>query len=216
MFCFNTLPLRTMVFATKTLKFSAALSLVVVAIVTNAAASTIVFNNIPAAPQYYQNAGNTLGTFGNTYNITATTFTPTASGLLDELTLGLTYLSGANSVTLRLSPDTAGLPGSPIWQTAVPPAPGFGSLLSVTGIGGPLLNAGQTYWLEGVAPLTPPTLHSWWTNNQGDAGPVIASGNYVANTQRFSLRVGVVTVPEPATCVLLIGACCGVAVIRRR
>ena len=201
-----------------TIKLSFLATVLVFALHTGslANAATVVFNNIPAAPAYYQNAGNWLGTLGNQYGITATTFTPSASGQLDELTLGLTYTSGVNSVTLQLSPDTGGLPGAPIWQTSVPPAPGFGSLLSVTGIGGPTLNSGQTYWLEGVAPVTPATLHGWWTNNQGDAGPVIGSGNYVANTQRFSLRVGVLVVPEPAACLLLVCGSLGLAPSHRR
>jgi hypothetical protein len=176
-------------------------------------AATVVFNNIPASPAYYTNAGSTLG--GSQSAISATTFTPSSSGQLDELTLGLTYLQGTNSVTLRLSPDTGGLPGIPIWQTSVPPAPGFGSLLSLTGIGGPTLNASQTYWLEGVVPNSA-TLHGWWTNNQGDAGPVIGNGLYVANTQRFSLRVGILAVPEPATLMLLACGSIGLALIGRR
>jgi hypothetical protein len=179
-------------------------------------AATIVFDNISPSSPYYQNAGNTLGTAGNQYSITATTFTPSASGQLDELTLGLTYLSGANSVTLRLSPDTGGLPGAPIWQTTMPPAPAFGSLLSVTGIGGPTLNASQMYWLEGVAPVSPPTLHGWWTNNQGDAGPIIATGTYYPNQQRFSLRVDVISIPEPTTFLLLMCGAIGLVLARRR
>ncbi len=181
-----------------------------------APAATVVFNNLSATTPYYQNAGNWLGTLANQYEITATTFTPSASGQLDELTLGLIYQSGANSVTLRLSPDSGGLPSAAIWQTSVPPAPAYGSLLSLTSIGGPTLNAGQLYWLEGIAPVTPATLHGWYTNNQGDMGPVIASGNYYANIQRFSLRVGVITVPEPATCSLTTVSVFGVAMIRRR
>jgi hypothetical protein len=176
-------------------------------------AATVVFSNIPASPAYYSNAGNTLG--GSQNAITATTFTPSSSGQLDELTLGLTYLQGTNSVTLRLSPDTGGLPGTPIWQTSVPPAPAFGSLISVTGIGGPTLNASQTYWLEGVAPNSA-TVHGWWTNNQGDAGPIIGNGLYVANTQRLSLRVGVVSVPEPVSCALIVSGALGLTFVRRR
>lgn len=179
-------------------------------------AATVVFNNLSATTPYYQNAGNWLGTLGNQYAITATTFTPSASGQLDELALGLIYQSGANSVTLRLSPDSGGLPSAAIWQTSVPPAPGYGSLLSLTSIGGPTLNAGQQYWLEGIAPVTPATLHGWYTNNQGDIGPVIGSNNYYANTQRFSLRVGVITVPEPAACLLTVAGVVGLSMIRRR
>lgn len=181
-----------------------------------APAATVVFNNLSATTPYYQNAGNWLGTLANQYEITATTFTPSSAGQLDELTLGLIYQSGANSVTLRLSPDSGGLPSAAIWQASVPPAPGYGSLLNLTGIGGPTLNAGQLYWLEGIAPVTPATLHGWYTNNQGDKGPVIASGNYYANIDRFSLRVGVVTVPEPTACFLTSVGVIGMAMIRRR
>lgn len=199
------------------IKFAAAITLALAlqyAAPTNAA--TVVFNNIPNSPAYYQNAGNWLGGFQSQYAITATTFTPNASGQLDELLLGMTYLSGTNSVTLRLSPDVGGLPSAPIWQTAVPPAPAFGQLLSVTGIAGPMLNANQLYWLEGVAPVTPQTMHSWWTNNQGDSGPVIPSGNPVVTTQRFSLRVSVAAVPEPAACFLLASGFFGIGIFVRR
>lgn len=191
-----------------------AITAIAIGVAASASASTVVFNNIPASTPYYQNAGNWLGTLLNQYEITATTFTPSASGLLDELTLGLIYQSGANSVTLRLSPDSGGLPSAPIWQTTVPPAPAFGSLLSLTGIGGPMLNAGQQYWLEGVAPVSPATLHGWYTNNQGDSGPVIGSGNYYPNVKRFSLRVGVL-VPEPSTCLLCVSVCFLCATTRR-
>ena len=184
---------------------------------TTVNAATVVFDNIAASTPYYNPYGNWLGTLGNQYAITATTFTPSVSGQLDELTLGLFYQTGVNSVTLRLSPDTAGLPGAPIWQTSVPPAAGYGSLLNVTGISGPALNAGQLYWVEGVAPVTPATLHGWYTNNQGDSGPIIASGNYVTNAQRFSLRVAVAsTVPEPVSCVLMVGGAVGLTFVRGR
>ncbi len=201
-----------------TSKLSLLATMLVIAIAGGPAANanTIVFDNLSPTTPYYNNFGNWLGTFVNQYEITATTFVPSASGPLDELDLGLFYLNGANSVTLRLSPDAGGLPSAPIWQTTVPPAPGYGSLLSVTGIGGPTINAGQTYWLEGVAPVTPTTEHAWYVNNQGDIGPVIASGNYVASTDRFSLRVGVLTVPEPAACMLLLGGLLGICLTRRR
>jgi len=180
-------------------------------------ASTTVFNNIAPTTPYYSNFGAWLGTFGQQYAVTATSFTPSASGQLDELALGLFYQTGQNSVTLRLSPDTLGLPGAPIWQTTVAPAPGYGFLLNVTGINGPMLNAGQQYWLEGVAPITPATLHGWYTNNQGDVGSIIAAGNFIPTTQRYSLRVGVLAaVPEPTSCFLLMCGLFGFALTRGR
>jgi hypothetical protein len=95
-------------------------------------ASTIVFNNISPTTPYYSNFGSWLGTFGQQYAVTATSFTPSASGQLDELTLGLFYQTGQNSVTLRLSPDTLGLPGAPIWQSTVTPAAGYGLFCSTS------------------------------------------------------------------------------------
>src|SRR6185436_9150638 len=66
-------------------------------------AATVVFNNIAASPPYYQNGGGIIGTLGSQSYITGTSFTPNATGQLDELTLGLFYGQGTNSVTLRLS-----------------------------------------------------------------------------------------------------------------
>jgi hypothetical protein len=215
--CTSQTTINTMKLMTIKLSFLATMLVLALQGGSSTNAATIVFDNIAPSTPYYNPYGNWLGTFVNQYEITATTFVPSASGPLDTLDLGLFYLNGANSVTLRLSQDSGGLPGAPIWTTSVPPAPGYGFLLSVTGIGGPTINAGQTYWLEGVAPVTPTTEHAWYVNNQGDVGPVIASGNYVANTDRFSLRVGVLSsVPEPVSCVLILSGTLGLALFRRR
>jgi hypothetical protein len=161
-----------------------------------------VFNNIAAAPPYYMNGGGLIGTAGNQTFITGTSFTPNATGQLDELTLGLFYVQGTNSVTLRLSPDVGGMPGAPIWQSSGTPAPGYLSLMTMTGIAGPTINSGQQYWIEALA-STPATLHAWDQNNQGDVGSIIATNTFYTNQVRYALRVGVVTVPEPAACALL-------------
>lgn len=177
--------------------------LAILATAASTGASTIVYDNIaPSAPLYHP-YGSWTGTHGNQYSISATSFLPSATGTLDLLDLGLTQGLGQNSVTLRLSPDVAGAPSLPIWQTSVPPAPGYGSLLNISNIGGPLLTAGQQYWLEALAPVTPATLHNWWMNNQGDIGPIISAGTPRTNLERFALRVGVLAVPEPSACAIL-------------
>jgi PEP-CTERM motif-containing protein len=170
-------------------------------------ASTIVFDNLAPSPQYYFNFGNWSGSLTpNTYGITAMNFTPSAGGTLDELDLGYTDQKIVNTVnaTLRLSPEIGGMPSAPIWTGSVLPTGTFGQLTTLTGIGGPTLVAGQTYWLEAFPPNDGITLHGWYTNNQGDLGSIIGSGNYIANTSRFALRVGVNTVPEPSTLALAI------------
>jgi hypothetical protein len=88
-------------------------------------------------------------------------------------------------------------------------------LISLTGIGGPTINASQTYWLEGVAPNSS-TVHGWFANNQGQFGPMIGSNAYLANAQLPSLRVGVIVVPEPAAGLLVICGLLGLGQLRRR
>src|SRR3954451_1309228 len=113
-------------------------------------AATVVFDNIAASPPYYLNGGGIIGTVGTQSFITGTSFTPNATGQLDELTLGLFYVQGANSVTLRLSPDVGGLPSAPIWQGSGTPPAAYLQLMTMTGIAGPTINSGQQYWIEAL------------------------------------------------------------------
>jgi hypothetical protein len=185
---------------------------------TVAVGNTIVFNNLAPTTPYYNNFGNSTGTAVGGYSTSATSFTPSASGPLDEVTLGMFNILGSTSVTLELSPDVAGLPSVPIWTNTTTAPLSYGSLLSVTGIGGPTLNGGQQYWVEAIAPVTPTALDAWYTNNQGDVGPIIANGNYVANTDRLALRVGVLAAktPEPCSCLLMLSGVLGLTISRRR
>ena len=181
----------------------------------SADAATVVFDNIAASPPYYLNGGGIIGTVGSQSFITGTSFTPNATGQLDELTLGLFYVQGTNSVTLRLSPDVGGMPSAPIWQGSGTPAPVYLQLMTMTGIAGPTINSGQQYWIEALA-TTPATLHAWDQNNQGDIGSIISGNAFYTNQLRYALRVGIVSVPEPATCMLLVCGSLGFALSHRR
>jgi hypothetical protein len=180
-----------------------------------ATATTIVFDNLAASPPYYLNGGGIIGVAGNQTFITGTSFTPNATGQLDELTLGLYYGQGTNSVTLRLSPDVGGMPSTPIWQGSGPPAPAYLQLMTMTGIAGPTINSGQQYWIEALE-TTPGTLHFWNQNNQGDVGSIISGNVLYTNQQRYALRVGIAMVPEPGACLLLVGGCVGIGVLTKR
>jgi len=177
--------------------------------------ATVVFNNLAASPPYYQNGGGIIGTIGTQSFITGTSFTPNATGQLDELTLGLFYVQGTNSVTLRLSPDVGGAPSAPIWQGSGTPAPAYLQLMSMTGIAGPTINSGQQYWIEALQ-STSGTLHAWDQNNQGDVGSIISGNVLYTNQLRYALRVGIATVHEPAECTLLLSGAIGLVFARRR
>ena len=178
-------------------------------------AATVVFNNLAASPPYYQNGGGIIGTIGTQSFITGTSFTPNSTGQLDELTLGLFYVQGTNSVTLRLSPDVGGAPSAPIWQGSGTPAPAYLQLMTMTGIAGPTISSGQQYWIEALQ-STPGTLHTWDQNNQGDTGSIISGNALITNQLRYALRVGIVSVPEPAACVLVFGGVAGLVFGCRR
>src|SRR6476620_4436927 len=100
------------------LTFLAAALVLVLQCALSADAAAVVFNNLAASPPYYQNGGGIIGTLGTQSFITGTSFTPNATGQLDELTLGLFYVQGTNSVTLRLSPDVGGAPSAPFGKAA--------------------------------------------------------------------------------------------------
>ena len=195
--------------------FVAAVLVVVLHGASPASAATVVFNNIAASPPYYLNGGGIIGTVGTQSFITGTSFTPNATGQLDELTLGLFYIQGTNSVTLRLSPDVGGAPSAPIWQGSGTPAPAYLQLMTMTGIAGPTINSGQQYWIEALQ-STPGTLHAWDQNNQGDIGSIISGNVLYTNQLRYALRVGVVSVPEPAACALLLSGSIAVVFARWR
>ena len=178
-------------------------------------AATVVFDNIAPSPPYYLNGGGIIGTLGSQSWITGTSFTPNATGQLDELTLGLFYVQGTNSVTQRLSPDVGGAPSAPIWQGSGTPAPAYLQLMTMTGIAGPTINSGQQYWIEALQ-TTSGTLHAWDQNNQGDVGSIISGNVLYTNQLRYALRVGVVSVPEPAACALLLSGSIAMVFARRR
>ncbi len=177
--------------------------------------AAIVYDNFAPTPIPYSNTGWSTGNFLPTlYGVSATTFVPTGSGPLDELHLGLTNqkLIGSNNNLLTLYNDLGGVPGIALWSGNVTVSGVFGSVASLTGINGPSINSGQTYWLSAAPPVDQVTLHGWYFNTQGDFGPTLNFGTPTPNGRRFALQVGVKAVPEPATWLMGLAA---VAIIAR-
>lgn len=182
-----------------------------------AGASVVVFDNLDPSPSPYPyaNAGWWFGSFANSYNTVGSTFTPSASGQLDELWAGMFQIapSGSSTVTLSLYPDVGGAPSGTPWQTVGTLPGAFGQVLHLTGLAGPMLTMGQTYWLFASVPNDGVSMGGWYQNNQGDLGAIFNGSGYYTNTDRAALRVGVAQAPAPGTLALL---CAAGTVYRRR
>ena len=90
----------------------------------------------------------------------ANRFTVSATGALSDLTLGMSYSVGTNAVTLALLSDAGGTVGSALWSRTYTDILGSYNT-SITGIGGPELTAGTSYWLMASA-LDTSSRHSWY------------------------------------------------------
>jgi hypothetical protein len=202
-------------------KLLAVLAALAITAGTNAHAA-IVYDNLDPSPSpfLYANFGSWTGSFNaSTYATTSTTFVPTAAGSLDSLDLGLTVQNNGGSQTgmVTLFDDNAGLPGTQLWQSSINVPLSFGQLAQLSNIGGPALNMGQTYWLTAAPANDGFTLHGWYSNNQGDNGSIVSAGTPFPSALRFALRVGVKTVPEPASALLvLVGGAAASCLVTRR
>jgi uncharacterized repeat protein (TIGR01451 family) len=104
----------------------------------------------------------------------AAPFVPGSSLVLSGVTVALSYFGGTNGAIISLLNTSGELPGTVLesWPVSNLPSGGSNSALTaVTSVLHPLLQAGQTYWLE-VQPLAADTLDVWYTNNLGSGGGV--------------------------------------------
>ncbi|MGD0013438.1 MAG: PEP-CTERM sorting domain-containing protein, partial [Bryobacteraceae bacterium] len=128
--------------------------------------------------------------------------------------------------TVSLWTNNGGLPGVQLDSWNVAATPGFGSccvIITIPGLTGPSLTAGQTYFMLIFADST--SWDAWNLNTQGVNGLVLYSSNggttWISNgTQTlgaFDILGGGATIPEPATMLLLgTGLLCVLAHARKR
>ncbi len=134
---------------------------------TSIASLTDAYNNLDQN-NAYGGVGHAVGMGGFQ---DATQFTASSSGNLSGLNVGITqiYGAGATTVTLTLLSDNGGTLGSSLWSdtltnqqismyTELPNGDLTGGL-SLSNLGGPMLSAGSTYWLQASA--DPSAMLSW-------------------------------------------------------
>jgi hypothetical protein len=168
------------------------------------------------------------GTVGTSFTA-ANLFTSLISGSISEIDVGVGYVTGTNSFYVALFTNNGNLPGTQLgrWDN-LSSSQSFGGccgLVTITGISGVTLTAGEDFWLVmGPEHLTDTTWEAWNWNNQGDTVLDLYSTDGGGTWNSNGLQpagagaiIGTSTVPEPSSLLLfgsgLIGA---VGVLRRK
>jgi hypothetical protein len=175
----------------------------------------------PANDAYQEGTGWTVsgtGTIGVSFTA-ANLFTSLASGSVSEIQLAVGYAGGTNAFYASVWTDNNGLPGTELWNAQnLSSSQDFGGccgLVTVTGISGLSLTAGQQYFVVlGPESLNSTVFEAWNWNNQGVDGLDLYSTNGGTNWNSNgtgnalgafdilgSSSVG--TVPEPSSLLLL-------------
>jgi PEP-CTERM motif len=147
----------------------------------------------------------------------ANLFTSLSTGSVSQIDLAVGLAGGTNTFYASVWTDNNGLPGSQIWrQDDLSSNETFGqccNLVTVTGISGLSLTAGQSYFMIlGPENLTDTTFEAWNYNNQGATGIDLYSTNggqtWNSNGQQTLGAFDILgssgtSVPEPSSLLLL-------------
>jgi hypothetical protein len=208
-------------------KFAFSLCLVALALCSlPAMAQSTFYSNLGTGTDVYNccegwTMGGT-GTLGTTYTL-AEEFTAGATGNVSQIDMGVGYVEGTNSVFAALYEASGNAPGTEIaqWSNLTLPQQfgGCCGLLSITGITGVSLTAGDSYFLVvGPTDLSSTLWGAWNFSNSGTgqldfatSGCQNGSGNGCSwqdggNTTQGAFDVlgsTGATVPEPSSLLLL-------------
>jgi hypothetical protein len=157
------------------------LALALCAMSLPAMAQTTFYSNLGTGNDVYQEGtGWTMGGTGTlgTYEYDANSFTALASGSVSEINIGVGYVEGTNSFFAALYTDVNGLPGTELGQwNDLSSSQNFGGccgLVSITGITGIDLTAGQSYYLVIGPTDNSSTLWAAWNlNSTGATGTLL-------------------------------------------
>jgi len=193
------------------------------------------YNNLESGNVATAPGGYCLGT-GNcasSYWVDAIAFTPSVTAALSDIGITLAYVSGQNSATIQLLGDSSGLPGSLIESWTVDNLFAFqGGTATpatfVTSTSNPILDAGQQYWVAGIAgtPGDKANLLYWMAPQPAtftpfatsqDGGPYTIVPNPYVGDGGFRVDGTPVAAPEPSSLMMFGSGALGLlGVIRRK
>jgi hypothetical protein len=173
------------------------------------AKGTVLYStNGTVSPGFSTASGSTASRTAGTTLAFAMEFTPTITGTLDSISVGIISLTaGISTIDFLVTTNSGGVPGTTL-DTLHVPLTTSNALQTANSNNHPLLTAGTLYWLEITAPAT-------IGNVRWDLAAPVTSGttwNSISNASSSgsldAFELTGTTTPEPATFVF---AACGLA-----
>jgi len=141
-------------------------------VVGSTAADTIVYDTL-GSDDTYDSGGDWIGNLFGDWVVLAENFVPSGSGDVVQIDAAIWWGGeGVNEFTLRLLDDAGGYPGNTIlWEeTFTNECGGYGSVVYLSGLTGPAITAGTSYWLYCEVPEDGQSVVYWYSNNKGHIG----------------------------------------------
>lgn len=157
-------------------------TLILLVAVSAGSHASIIYSDLSAGESYNDGTGYALGYPGPSG--LAVAFTPGAVYDLTEIDVGVTHISGANVVKIKLLADASGSPGALIHTWTLTGLPTFGSVHTIqssqviSGITGITLSTGTQYWVAVFPGDDPSSSAAWNMDNWPTSNP--ATQNYLA------------------------------------